>query len=232
MRRLIAVLTIFLVFAIALVPIAQATQEIIDSDYKKGTQLKVSAVLYKDTGEIDSSWDYYAIKVTLQDIKYQNDPWLSPLIAGVRIAVPTWAEEVPANHEPTAGWHWGQASITFTYQGIGFSMLLPSYYVTYSDSVSGSWRYFDWTVDGDGIWFVFEDYAEFAVGVRVPQGWKPYFYVQGWAHWYTFYIFVFYYHSTDNVYWVVVDPPSVDPGELPTLFDLSRPRRVRPVEKQ
>ena len=185
-----------------------ASQETIDSDYKTGSngQLKVTAVLYKDTGERDSNYDYYAIKATLQDIKYQNDIWTSPLIAVLRIIVPSYAVEVPVNHEPQAGIHFGQSRISFSYQGIGFSTLLPSMFVSYTDSTSGSYRYFDWRADGTtGIiaWaFVFEDYAEYAVGIRVPQGYKPYVYVGGQVAWYTSWLYlVFTYHSTDSAYW-------------------------------
>lgn len=209
-----AVIIVFLF--LSSVPLTSASQEIIDSDYKKGKKLKVSAVLYKDTGEIDDEWDYYAIKVTLEDIKYKNDPWVGPLKATVRVAVPKWAEEVPTNHQPDGGWEWG-GTITFQYQGISFSMKLPSEYVSYDESTDSFYRYFDWTVDGtwDGIaywWFIFEDYAEFAVGIRVPQGKKPNVLVYGWAAWYRFVWlpfvgFCFIYVTQEEIYWVSVDPP-------------------------
>jgi hypothetical protein len=42
-------------------PAVYASQEIVASDYHYGTQLGISVVLYKETGEQDPNYDYYAI---------------------------------------------------------------------------------------------------------------------------------------------------------------------------
>jgi len=205
-------------------PSVYASHEIVASDYNYGTQLGISLILYKDTGEQDPNYDYYAIKVLLADVKYQNDFWTSPYKATVRIAVPTWAGEPPGSHKPTAGFQMGQSSITFAFQGIGIRMLLPACYVTYSTSSDGYYRYFDWTVDGGGWWFIFEDYAEFSVGIRVPQGYTPDVWAGGWVAWYTFYGLVFTYHSQESYYWLHVTAPGrlLLGEQLPTIPEIPK----------
>ncbi|WGM88524.1 MAG: hypothetical protein NUK63_06260 [Candidatus Bathyarchaeum tardum] len=197
---------ICMVFSLLLIslflPIVNASQEIVDSDYHYGSQLGIGLILYKDTGELDPNYDYYAIKVTLADIEYQNDEWTCPYVATVRVAVPLDAIEPPGSHQPTAGFHSGQASISFSFEGIGFSMQLPAYQVSYSTSTDANFRYFDWTIDGDGWWFIFQDYAEFSVGIRVPQDSEPEVWAGGWAAWYTYYGLIFQPHSEDSYYWL------------------------------
>jgi len=175
--------------------------------------------IFKDTGEQDPNYDYYAVKVKLADIKYQNDAWTCPYKATVRIAVPLWAVEPPGNHEPTAGFHSGQSSITFNFEGIGFRMQLPAYSVEYSTSTDANFRYFDWSVDGDGWWFIFQDYAEFSVGIRVPQGSEPDVWAGGWVAWYTFYGLIFQYHSEESYYWlhVTTQRTLLPPEQIPTI---------------
>lgn len=201
-------------------PAVFASQEIVASDYHYGTQLGIGLTLYKDTGEQDPNYDYYAIKVILADVEYQNDPYTCPYKATVRIAVPLWAGEPPGNHQPTAGFHSGQSDITFGFEGIRFGMKLPAYYVTYSTSTDDNFRYFDWTVDGGGWWFIFQDYAEFSVGIRVPEDYQPDVWAGGWVAWYTYYGLVFQYHSQESYYWLHVMAPEnlvLSPDQMPTI---------------
>jgi len=212
------------------VPLTFASQEIIDSDYKKGEKLKVSVVLYKDTGEIDDEWDYYAIKVTVEDIKYKNNWRISPLFATVQIFVPIWAEEVPTNHQPIAKTYWwGQKWVTFTFHGISFDLYLPKYKVEYYEEEYWLEREFRWEVKGAwgglGYGFIFSDYAEFAVGIRVPQGKKPYADVSAWVAWYRDDFLWFTYITQEGIYGVYVDPP----GAVGTVLSLNPLRKLRKI---
>lgn len=200
--------------------VAPMSHEVIDTDFKTGKRLKVSAALYKDTGEIDPKWDYYSVKVTIEDIYAKNDFWNGPLFADIYVYFPDWCDEVPTNHVPQAGWRWTEGIGSFGYKGISYNVKLPAYSISYESSKTKykGWLYCHWSFDGawDAIaywYYVFKDYTEASVGVRVPQGKKPYCYVAGWAAWYRFWIFAFSFDGKEMVNWVYVDPP--EPLEHP-----------------
>lgn len=209
------------------------SHEIIDSDSKTGSKLKLSVAFYKDTGEIDPSWDYYAVKATIEDIYAKNDFWNGPLFADIWLFFPDWCEEAPTNHKPEAGFRLSAGSASFGYEGIGFSVNLPAYSIGYESSTTKypGWLFVHWSYDGGwgpfAYWYyVFKDYTEAAVGVRVPQGQKPYCYVAGWACWYRFWIFLFTKDSSEMVYWCYVDPPGVEEHPLPPV----PPTKSTPIE--
>ena len=200
------------------------SHEIIDSDTKSGSKLKLSVTFYKDTGEIDPNWDYYAVKATIEDIYAKNDFWNGPLFADIWLYFPDWAEEVPTNHQPEAGFRLSAGSGSFGYQGIGFSMNFPAYSIGYewSKTKYPGWLFIHWSYDGGWgpvtYWYyVFKDYTEAAVGIRVPQGQKPYCYAAGWAAWYKFWIFLFSKDSSEMVYWCYVDPAGVQEHPQPLV---------------
>jgi len=221
------------------------SHEIIDSDTKQGSKLKLSLALYKDTGEMDPNWDYYAVKCSIEDIYAKNDFWNGPLFADIWLFFPDWCEEVPINHKPEAGFRLAAGSASFGYEGISFSINLPAYSIGYESSTTKypGWLFCHWSYDGGwgsvAYWYyVFKDYTEAAVGIRVPQGRKPYCYAAGWACWYKFWIFAFTKDSSEMVYWCYVDPPEIQehpeppvppapstpsttPGPSETLTDLS-----------
>jgi hypothetical protein len=203
------------------------SSEIIDSDTKSGNRLKISLVFYKDTGEQDPNWDYYAVKATIEDIYAKNDFWNGPLFADIWLYFPDWCEEVPSNHKPEAGFRLSEGEGSFSYQGIGFSMKFPAYWISYESSKTKfpGWLYVHWSYDGAwgpfAFWYyVFKDYTDASIGIRVPQGRKPYCYMAGWAAWYKFWIFVFTYDYKEMVKWCYVDPPEIlehpEPLEPPT----------------
>lgn len=203
--------------------VAPASCEIIDSDVKYGSKLKVSALFYKDVGEQDPNWDYYAVKATIEDIYAKNDFWKGPLYAKIILLFPDWCEELPSNHKPEAGFRLWSGSVSFGFKGIGFNVQLPAYSISYEYSKNKypGWLYIKWSFDGAwgpfAYWyFVFKDYAEAAVGIRVPQGRKPYCYVAGWAAWYRFRVFVFIRDSSEMVGWCRVDPPDDEFPEPPS----------------
>ena len=179
-------------------PAVSASQEIVSSDYSYGSNgiMKLAGALYKDTGELDPNHDYYAVKITTEDIKYRNDGWVGPMYIYVDVAVlPESAAEVPANHVPKSGTKFSQHSVSFSYEGIGFNVYIPRAFVSYWEKDDWA-HHFVWEVSGTkpsfvGWWFVFDDYAEFAVGFRVPQNSNVYTATYAYGDWYKFYGAVF-----------------------------------------
>lgn len=179
-------------------PAVSASHEIVSSDYAYGSNgiMKLAGALYKDTGELDPQHDYYAIKVQTEDVKYGNDGWVGPMYIYVDVAVlPQDAKEVPINHVPKRGTKFSQHSVSFSYEGIGFNVFVPRAFVSYWEK--NDWaHHFIWEVSGTnpslvGWWFVFDDYAEFAVGFRVPQNSQVATLTDAYGEWYKFYGVVF-----------------------------------------
>jgi hypothetical protein len=134
------------------------------------------------------------------------------MYADVWVYWPSYADEVPANHEPTAGFRASMITVNFGFAGISLSFPIPAGWVSYDTPTRDDTYYrIHWRVSGESggwaWWFIFEDYAEFAVGVRVPQGRKPTVYASGKLVWYRFYIAWFSYVTQQTVSWVRVDPP-------------------------
>lgn len=222
MRKTVLVSSTFLMALVFFTPLVQASQEIIDSDTNSGTKLKVSAVLYKDVGEIDPNWDYYAIKVTIEDIYAKNNPWKGPMYADIWIYIDQGADEVPTNHKPKAGWAGGEYSFSFSFMGIGFSGQAPAYGVSYETRYwtylfSPHWSFSGELFEGHVWWFIFSDYAEAAVGVRVAQGAKPGFAVAARVAWYRLVGIWFIYVTDEYVGGVFVGPPGATPIPEPLM---------------
>lgn len=198
------------------------SSEIIDSDTKSGNRLKLSTAFYKDMGEQDPKWDYYAVKCTIEDIYAKNDFWNGPLYADIWLFFPDYCQEVPSNHEPQAGFRLSAGEGSFEYEGIGFKMNFPAYSIGFESSTTKypSWLFCHWSYDGGwgpfAYWYyVFKDYSDGSIGIRVPQGQKPYCYTAGWAVWYRFWIFLFSKDGEEMVYWNYVDPPSIQEHPSP-----------------
>ena len=222
-RRLLflaLLLPLFISLTLA-VPIANATSEVIDSAIKSGKKLKVAVVMYKDVGEIDSRNDYYSIKVTIEDIYSKNDPWVNPVYADIWVNLPRQAQEVPSNHKPRAGFYLQQSQISFNYMGIRYNVFRPALFISYNEFSNGpSHRGFHWHVAGaQGPFFlgwIFFDYSEFSIGIRVPQGFKPDVDVDAFCVWYRSYIAFYLKDSKEYVYNVNVDPIGASP--LPPYY--------------
>jgi hypothetical protein len=215
------------------------SHEIIDSDTKSGKRLKISLVFYKDTGEQDPKWDYYAVKATIEDIYAKNDFWNGPLFADIWLYFPDWCEEVPTNHKPEAGFRLSEGEGSFGYQGISFNMKFPAYWISYESSKTKfpGWLYVHWSYDGAwgpfAFWYyVFKDYTDASIGIRVPQGKKPYCYMAGWAAWYRFWIFVFTYEGKEMVQWCYVDPPEILEHPEPPAPPIRTPPNTTPGPNQ
>jgi hypothetical protein len=215
--------------------VAPMSSEIIDSDTKSGSRLKVSAAFYKDTGEMDPNWDYYAVKATIEDIYAKNDFWNGPLYADIWLYFPSWCQEVPTNHKPEAGFRLSEGEGTFGYEGIGISMKFPAYSIGFESSTTkySGWLFCHWSYDGGwgpfAYWYyVFKDYTDASIGIRVPQGQKPYCYIAGWAAWYRFWIFAFTGDGSEMVYWCYVDPPSVQEHPQPPVPPTQTPPSTAP----
>lgn len=215
-RMLVTVMTtILVVLALVLLSVVvMASQEIVSSGFKKGTHLKVGAVLYKDTGELDWKYDYYAVRMTVEDLTWRNDWWVGPMYAYVYIYLPSNAQEVIAAHLPIAGWQGtSQIRTGFGFMGISFNVQLPAYGVSYYAWYEGSFLKIRWDLTGAtgpvGWWFVFEDYADFSIGFRVPAGSKPFAYAGAWVYWYRFNVLWFSYETREGVFWAYVSATSM-----------------------
>ena len=214
---------------------ARADTPIIASAYLDSGDgvLRVSAALYKDTSELDPNYNYYAIKATLQDRVYANDPNRGPMWAGVRIAVSLSATETPTNHQPQAGTVYQQVPITFSYSYISFSALLPARTTSFTESTDANYRYFDWAVDGySGLHgWVFKDWSDFNIGIRVPQGYRPTVYIQGLGNGYVHTQYGDFKFLSENVYWVTLSAPlgMSMPQGLPTPVSLPKTPDMIPL---
>ena len=220
-KILSAILVLFL--TIALTPKALASSSIVDSDVVETDSTRLSLVLFKDTCESDPDWDYYALLVTVEDIKYRNDWWTGPL--GLRLYLYVNGEEVPASHQPTSAWRWSQGIVGFSYKGVSFQLQVPAYAINYgvTDYAGGLKRY-EWTVTGVccylAFWFIYDDYAEFAVGVRVPDGQAIYAYAGVAVSYYKFCILWFDKIEDDLCYWAYVShSPSISASLIGSSID-------------
>lgn len=209
---------------LAFIQFASADTPVIVSDAKDSDDglLRVSGALYKDTSEQDPNYDYYAIKGTLQDLMTAGNLEYGPLVAHMRIAVPLVATETPTNHMPQAGTTYEQLPITFTYSYISFGAQLPTQTITFASSSDATFRYFDWHVDGWSGWhaWVFEDWCDFNIGIRVPQGYLPTAFIQGLGDWYQRTSYGDFKIASEDVYWVTLPAPSGLMQNAPT--DLSQ----------
>jgi len=187
------------------------SSEVIDSDIKTGNKQKNSLTMFKDTGDIDPNWDYYAVKARVEDTYAKNDFWCGPLYADLWLFLPDWCEE-PSQHEPGAGYRWTGGIASFSYQGIGFDVSVPSYSVSYESTKTRylGWLLCHWSISGVvGLawYYPFKDVTDFSVGIRVPEGQKPYCWCCSYVQWYKFNIFWFSRVATEWLYWTYVDPP-------------------------
>ncbi len=141
---------------------------------------------------------------------------MNPLFADVWVNLPSEAEEVPTNHRPLAQAYYSQETITFSYQGISYNIYLPMVYVYYNEFSNGEGhRGFHWRVEGSWgglfIGWIFFDYAEFSVGIRVPENFKPTADVDAFCSWYRDYVFYVHFVASEYVYDIIVDPPGAAP---------------------
>jgi len=196
--------------------------ELIDSDAKTGNKLRISIGLYKDAGEQDPKYDCYAVKAYIENIYSRNDFWKGILFADIQLLFPDWCDEIPTNHKPEAGFRWSESTVSFSFEGIGFSIRLPAFSVSYEITKKNGWLRITWKysglIGGKGpvalwAWWVFSDYTEAAVGVRVPAG-KKHCYMKAWAAWYKHWLFFCRLDAMERVAFCYVDPPDVEPEPL------------------
>lgn len=191
------------------VPLTLADSEIVVSDYYDQGKLGMYLVAYKDTGELDPNYDYYSLRVCLADLTYRNIWEIGPVSAHIRLAILNSAIEPPGSHKPGAGFVFSSPnSVTFGFEGIGYNMQIPGYWVSYDTSDDDTWHYVDWQVDsgdsGLGFWFLFDDYSEFTVGLRVPEGYTVEAYAEGWIVWDQFMLYIMVPYDYDEYQWLHV----------------------------
>lgn len=231
---------------LVLLPAAQAQSSIVTSDSRYLTSLGLGAFLYKDTGEADPNWDYYTIEGrTAEYGGYQSDNSKSPLASYFVVCVPkSYAQEPPGSHEPLSGFFWsGDDDFEFSFQGITFHMKLPAYNIEYGSWEDSFWRYYYWDIDSfyaGGTWgFIYHDYTEYSVGIRVPQGYTFDAYFGGSQSIYEWGLMNYHLVASEDYYWLRLyhDPPgdgpsgdnAIDlPEQLPTIPTLPQPPHIVP----
>jgi len=210
---------------------------LIDSDMLETDKLKLSALLYHDGMENDPDYDFFAVKVTLEDKKYKNIEGTYPMLANIYVEMSDFCEEVPSNHKPEAGSQGEDPStITYSFFFISFNLQTPAYWVDYTEVHEGGHYKITWslkpsysllTANGP----LFEDYAEFAVGVRVPAWSKPYATVYADCVWYKKTWVIMHYEwvckDWDEVGWAVVDPAGAETFTPTTPEPINAPESLQ-----
>src|SRR5437016_4360191 len=116
-RRVVVPLLVLVLFASLLPTTARASSEITATDAVQNSNIKLSSEMRRDISEVDSLYDYYSIKATVEDLQARG-----PYYLDLRIWVPSYAQEIPTNHKPeTSG---TETWITFTYEDITFPILI------------------------------------------------------------------------------------------------------------
>lgn len=198
MRKITVMLGLLICFLLtfSLFPYDVNSEVPVDSDHATshhGHSI-LSTVLYKDMGEQDPSNDYFAVKATVSDEWTKNDFYSGPLFIQVYLYFPSYARETPTNHKPESGWVWSNASWSLSYEGIGLSGKSPLYGISYGAGTYKQWYRVHWSLYGTvtdppstlARWFVTGDYADFGVGVRVPQGSECYCFAEAWVVYHQF----------------------------------------------
>lgn len=187
-----------------------------------GDWIALYASLYHCTDENIAQYDYYAVEVDVQNLykftpsHYQ--PYLIwPFKARICVEMSDFVQEEPPKNYPQSGVYGSSGALSFGWFGVGFAVDLPAHQVSYSSGMKDGKFIAQWDVTptplsipgayGQGI-TIFEDYAEFWIGVRVPEGYKPSFAVSAEVCWAKMLSIITYYQCHDeNVGWVTVDPP-------------------------
>ena len=165
---------------------ASSLPDVFDSIENSLTGLTTS--IYKDHQESNPNLDYYVVEVRLKEKPNQG-----VLASVVNIVVPSYAKEFAVNsdHQPKAG-DAVATTITFGYGSLSIGMAIGGYHTTYTygqSNPSHSLRYFTWNQDAisapgiDGCRNAWWDYAEYAVGLIVPQGMGLFAYANGAVLW-------------------------------------------------
>jgi len=193
----------------------------IDSSHMFGDWFALYADLYHCTDEYIPEYDYWALQIKVENL-HEEDEWTSwrypeyPAKARICVEMPGFVEENPPEHKPQDD-DYGSSpgSISFGWLGLGFSMNLPGHQVSYSKWYEDGNFKAQWDVThglipglgGEGV-RIFSDYAEFWVGFRVPDGYKPICAVYAEVVWTRICNPIFYMECyRESLSWVVVDPP-------------------------
>src|SRR5436309_10371966 len=95
----------------------RGSQELVTTDNleKPGSYIKIYTEMYKDTGELDTVYDYYALSARVFDMRPQPHPKL----ALVSVSFEFSGFAVEAKHEPQTGdYPNGKTCISFSYSSI------------------------------------------------------------------------------------------------------------------
>jgi len=206
---------------------------LIDTDEIFGEKTRLCAELFHDGLESDPDYDYFAVRVTVAD-PYIVVPTHHPLYVKVRLEMQDFCEEFPDNHQPQAGSYGSHPiSLGFSYYGIGLSVTAPAYYIDYFRGYQNGKLIVEWnirpsTILGIAAGWVFIDYTSYAIGVRVPEGYKPYVIAYTEVDYYKRMSLwpIYYDQLVDKVGWGAVDPPGANPITPETPDPLNSPTEV------
>jgi hypothetical protein len=181
--------------------------------------------------------EFYMIHATFKKKCSELLPYLR-----IMIQVDSAAEEFPDNHLPKDGYYSSETIATFSIPGIpiSFPVNLPQLRVSYNHWYEGNLYKIEWKmedpyfIDFLGVGTnVINDYADFAVAIKVPSNFKPYIAVMAEAKWYEFIeIFkgwpfprgMYNLKKQEQLCWCIVDPPEAPmispqvPSPLPSKF--------------
>lgn len=200
---------------------------------KSTSKLELDGVMYHDWSSGTPNYDYWAIEVTLSDLKYKNsgtiDSEIHPWTTTIELEMNSFCEEFPANHLPQQGdYGSSQASLGFSYMGIGFSIQGSAYSVSFrewhdpsTDNLVCQWTFdfgtflgipagLPWHTGGPFPWI---DYVQVSIGVRTPVAYKPTVQIGASNVWelHTYIPNRFYYADSDYVWDSPLDPPESVP---------------------
>lgn len=134
---------------------------------------------------MESNYDYYTVKVRLQDIKWHNDYWVDPWFSKTFVKLYGGSSNDVLDYDPTAGLISTQFSITFV---AGITIYLPAGYIYYNEAQDGPCWKSTWDVQGAilGIAFnpVWKVYSEYAIKYQVSEGAGISTFCKGTATWY------------------------------------------------
>jgi hypothetical protein len=211
-------------------------------------KMRICAELYHDGQESIPDKDYYAVLVTVEDLKYKNSGgWfglgqIHPFETVVMLEMNNWCDEFPANHQPTQGdYGSSQTSIGFSGGGLSYSIHGSAYRVFFDKWRTADKFYCKWTLKWGillfefiGTGFPWIDYVQFAIQISVPAEFKPTVNIGVKNCWDQEDILGYWRYDSDEL-WTQVDPPGAEtipppePITIPSEGTVQKPEATREV---
>ena len=212
---------------------------LIDFDEMETEYSKVGVELIHAGPEYIEEYDLYTIHAAITNKGQAGYFRILPFVK-LLIVMDDEASEYLANHEPQHGYYDYQNVISFGVPGvpISFPITLPQLQVEYSTFYEDGMYKVQWVVSDPTLnqWASGRNviqkncYADFAITVKVPAKFKPYVEVMAELTWYIGYPAlggcIFVKDFTEQICWLVVDPPGANPINPVTLTPEPLPESV------